>query len=135
MQRIPENTSEEVNFSFVIGLQLLAVIVEEKLNRRYFSNIFLQFRKAPLFSWCSDINWRRGYYVWSMWKMCHRKASLPNKHLLLKFTNNKTRKSCGICSELTIKTPERRQRHLFDVFIVSFKDILNLFLVFPLLNT
>ena len=62
MQRILENTNGEVNFSFVIGLQLLAVIVEEKLNRRYFSNISVQFRKAPLFSCCSDINWRREYY-------------------------------------------------------------------------
>ena len=34
-----------------------------------------------------------------------------------------TRKRCQICSKLTIKTPERRQQHRSDNFIVNFEHI------------
>ena len=33
--------------------------------------------------------------------------SIPDKSYLFKFSNRNTRKMCGICSKLTIKTPER----------------------------
>ena len=33
----------------------------------------------------------------------------PSKHILIQSSNRNIRKSCEICSELTIKTPERRQ--------------------------
>ena len=48
------------------------------------------------------------------------------------FKDNKrnTRKRCKICSNLTIKTPERRRS---DAFIVNFEHISHLFLVFLLL--
>ena len=36
---------------------------------------------------------------------------LPSRHLPLKVNNRNTRTRCEICSKLTIKTPERRQRH------------------------
>ena len=43
---------------------------------------------------------------------------------------------CEICSNLVIKTPERRNRRCCGVFIVNFEHILHIFLslVFSLLN-
>ena len=41
---------------------------------------------------------------------------------------------CEICSKLTMKTPERRQRRRSSVFIVNFEQISQLFLVFLLLT-
>ena len=41
---------------------------------------------------------------------------------------------CEICSKLTIKTPERHQRHCSGVFIVNFEHISHLFLVLLLLT-
>ena len=37
---------------------------------------------------------------------------------------------CAICSKLTKKTPERRQRRRLSVFIVKFEHLLHHFLVF-----
>ena len=48
--------------------------------------------------------------------------------------NKNTKKKCEICSELTIKTPKRRQRRRFGVFIVKFEHISHLFLVLLLLT-
>ena len=45
-----------------------------------------------------------------------------------------TRKRCEICSKLTIKTLEQRQRCRSGVFIVNFEHISHLFLVFLLLT-
>ena len=53
---------------------------------------------------------------------------------LFKFNNRNTRKSCKICSKLTIKTPEQRQWCRSCVFIVNFEHTLHLFLVFLLLT-
>ena len=53
---------------------------------------------------------------------------------LFKANNRNTRKRCEICSKLTIKTPEQRQRRCSGVFIVNFERILHLFLVFLLLT-
>ena len=53
---------------------------------------------------------------------------------LFKFNNRNTRKRCAICSELTIKTPQRGHCRRSRVFIVNFKHISHLFLVFLLLN-
>ena len=39
---------------------------------------------------------------------------------LLKVDNRNTRAKCGICSKLTIKTPERRHWLCYGVFIVNF---------------
>ena len=48
--------------------------------------------------------------------------------------NNKNAVTRGeICSELTIKTPERRQWRRFGVFIVNFEHISHLVLEFLLL--
>ena len=50
---------------------------------------------------------------------------------LLKVNNRNTRTRCGICSKLTIKTPERRH---WRIFIVNFEHISHLVLVFLLLT-
>ena len=49
---------------------------------------------------------------------------------LLKVNNRNTGTRCEICSELTIKKPERRQRCRSGVFIVNFKHTSHLVLVF-----
>ena len=53
---------------------------------------------------------------------------------LLKFNNRNTRTMCEICSKLTMKTPERRHWRRSGVFIVKFKHISHLVLVFILLT-
>ena len=53
---------------------------------------------------------------------------------LLKINNRNTRTMCDKCSKLIIKTPEPRQWPLSGVFIVNFKHILLLILVFLLLT-
>ena len=52
----------------------------------------------------------------------------------LKVHNRNTRKRCEICSKLTIMTPEQRHWRCSGVFIVNFKYISHLVLVFPLLT-
>ena len=49
---------------------------------------------------------------------------------MFKFNNRNARARCEICSELTIKTPERRQWCSFGVFFVDFEHISHLVLVF-----
>ena len=56
----------------------------------------------------------------------------PNIYLLK--VNNRNRKRCEICSELTIKTPERSLWRLSVVFAINFGHISYLFLVFLLLT-
>ena len=52
---------------------------------------------------------------------------------MLKVNIRNTKKSWEIYPKLTMKTPEERKRRRSGVFIVSFKRILHLFLVFLLL--
>ena len=42
---------------------------------------------------------------------------------LLKVSNRNTGTRCGICSQLTIKTPKRHQWRRFGVFIITFEHI------------
>ena len=53
---------------------------------------------------------------------------------LFKFNNRNIRTRSGICSKLSIKTPERRHWRRSGVFIVSFEHISHLDLVFLLLT-
>ena len=55
----------------------------------------------------------------------------PANIYLLKVIDRNPRKRCGVCSKLTIKTPER---HRSDVFIVNFEHISHHFLAFLLLT-
>ena len=62
-------------------------------------------------------------------------SSYPANIYLFKVNNRNIRKMFGICSMLTIKTPERRQWPRWrcsGVFIVNFEHIPHLFLVFIL---
>ena len=52
-----------------------------------------------------------------------------------KSSNIKNRKRFEICSKLTIKTTERRQRRCSDVITVNFEHILHLFLLFILFDS
>ena len=49
---------------------------------------------------------------------------LPAGICLLKENNRNTRTSCETCSKLTQKTPERRHRHRFGVYIVNFEHVI-----------
>ena len=60
--------------------------------------------------------------------------AFPASIYLFKVNNRNTRTRCEICSKLTIKTPERRQRCRYSVFIVNFEHISHLVLVFLLLT-
>ena len=58
----------------------------------------------------------------------------PTNIYLFKVNSKNFKKRRKICSKLTIKTPERRQWCRSGVFIINFKHISHLFLVFLLLN-
>ena len=64
----------------------------------------------------------------------HLPKTIPVGIYLLKVNNRNTRTRCEICSKLTIKTPEWRQRHRSGVFIVNFEHTLHLVLLFLLLT-
>ena len=53
---------------------------------------------------------------------------------LLKVNNRNSRTRCGICSKITIKTPECRQWRRSGVFNVNFEHISHLFLMFLMLT-
>ena len=61
-------------------------------------------------------------------------ASIPMGIYLLNVNNRNTRTRCEICSKLTIKTPVRRYWRRSGVFVVKFKPISHLVLVFLLLT-
>ena len=58
----------------------------------------------------------------------------PASIYLLKVSNRKTKTSCEICSNLTIKTPKRNQGCSFRVFIVNFEHFSHHVLLFLLLT-
>ena len=57
---------------------------------------------------------------WIMTPMLHNPFSMG----LLKVSNRNTRTRCGICSNITIKRPERRHWRRSDVFIVNFEHVI-----------
>ena len=59
-----------------------------------------------------------------------RMINFPADIYLLKVSNRNTRTKCDTCSELTIRTPERRQWLRSVVFIFNFEHISHLVLVF-----
>ena len=61
-------------------------------------------------------------------------VDVPAGIYLLKVNKKNTRTRWEICSELTIKTQERRQWRRSDVFIVNFEHISHLIQVFLLLT-
>ena len=63
-----------------------------------------------------------------------QRRMIPANIYLLKFNNKNSRKMCEIFWKLTIKTTQRRQWRCSGVFIVNFKHILHLFVMFLLLT-
>ena len=64
-------------------------------------------------------------------------GTIPANIYLFKISRRNSRKKCEICSKLTIKTQEprqRRHRRCSGVFIVNFEHISRLFLGFLLLT-
>ena len=59
--------------------------------------------------------------------------TIPAGIYLFKVDNGDIRTMCEICSNLIIKTPERRPGHYSGVFIVNFDQISHIVLSFPLL--
>ena len=64
-----------------------------------------------------------------------RKVYSPANIYPFKVNNKNTTKKCQICSKLTIKIPDQRQRRRSGVFIVNFEYISHLFWVFLLLTS
>ena len=71
---------------------------------------------------------------WCTTQWWHLRSSNPDAYYMFKVNNRNTRTRCEICSELTIKTPKRRQWRRSCAFIVNFKHILHLALLFLLLT-
>ena len=61
-------------------------------------------------------------------KMVKKKLTAQLSIYMFKVNNRNTRTKCEICSELTIKTSERRHWHRSGVFIVNFEYISHLVL-------
>ena len=74
------------------------------------------------------------YKSWTCISSWQKIKLLPTNNYLFKAKNWNTRKKCGICLKLTIKTPGRLQWRRSAVFIVNFEHIYHLFLVFLLLT-
>ena len=73
--------------------------------------------------------------VWRKWLWDDFLMNIyPDRNYMFKVNNRNTRTRCEICSELTIKRPERRQWCHYDVFIVNFEHISHPVLVFLLLT-
>ena len=60
--------------------------------------------------------------------------SYPSRYCMFKVNNEKIKIRCEICSELTMKTPERGQWRGSGVSIVNFEHNSHLVLVFLLLT-
>ena len=58
----------------------------------------------------------------------------PTDNYMFKDNDRNTRTRCEICSNVTIKTPERRHWHCSGVFIVNFEHISHFVLEFLLLT-
>ena len=67
-------------------------------------------------------------------KPCALAGPVPVNIYLFKVYNRTTRTRCEICSELTIKTPEKRHWCRSSVFNINFEHLSHLVLVFLLLT-
>ena len=66
--------------------------------------------------------------VWDTNQIIGNKDCFPANIYLFQVNNRNTRKRSKICSELTIKTPDRRLRRRSRIFIVHFENISQPFL-------
>ena len=72
-------------------------------------------------------------WVQECWPETRRNFTWLASFYLYKTSNGNTRTMWETCSKLTIKAPERRCLHRYNVFTVNFEQILHV-LVFPLLT-
>ena len=66
--------------------------------------------------------------------MFYEIAVIPAGNYMYEFNTRNTRTRCEICSELTIKSPERRHWRHSVVYFVNYEHISHLVLVFLLLT-
>ena len=59
---------------------------------------------------------------------------IPAGIYLLQVNNRNTKRRCKICSKVTLKIPEQHPRRRSGVFVVNFKNISHLVLLFLLLT-
>ena len=108
-------------FNKVAGLWLLL------LNSFHVS---FQYRLFKFMAAEFNNNWSWSIISLVIYSVCLYPAGI----YMLKFNNRNIRTRCEICSNLTIKTPERRQWRHSGVFVVNFEHISHLVLVFLLLT-
>ena len=99
-----------------------------KLCISFFSTLFsLSFFMWLVSAYAGKLNFKSGF------GKCILSLN-PAGSYVFKVNNRNYRTSCEVCSELTIKAPERRQWRRSGVFIVNFKHISHLVLVFLLIT-
>ena len=69
------------------------------------------------------------YWIRKFWKIDVCDTSIPAGNYMFKVNNRNIKTRLEICSDLTVKTPERRQWHRSSIFIVNFEHISHLVLV------
>ena len=75
------------------------------------------------------------FFYFLFWLFFTLVTDISADNYMFKVNNRNTaRTRCEICSNLTIKTPERRQWRCSGVFIVNFEHISHLVVVFLLLT-
>ena len=91
---------------------------------------FQNFLKWPEMTWICELN------AFEIFRKCfnHHANAIPANIYLFKINDRNIRKRWGICSKLTIKPLERHHWRRFGVFLVNFKQISQLFLVFASLT-
>ena len=123
-----------------------SLLVSETVFHMITASLMKELISCIYWYFSDDINYMKRLYVVNLkicfywktysnktpsWKLCSftklLNTSKPANIYLFKVKKRNTRKRCKICSELTIKTPERRQRRHPDVFIVNFEHYSHIF--------
>ena len=112
------------------------VLVSENLISVDFISWFFVFhvlQNTTVRYWCSIYSFTDKNWIYTD----HAEFGLLSRRLLaqkLKVNYEDARTMCEICSELTIKTPERHQRRCSGVFNDNFEQISHIVLTFPWLT-
>ena len=110
-----------------------------------FSHEFLIIKEMQQISYMGrtcDINNHTFIKIWIflfpktliLWNAAVQEKCIPANIYLLNVDDRRTRKMFGICSKLTIITPEQCHWRRFSVFIVNYEHNSHLFLLFLLLT-
>ena len=95
---------------------------------------FKIFKDDQKMTWLWELNAFKIFRKYFKANYNHHANATPANIYLFKINNRNIRKRCEICSKLTIKPPERHHWRHSGVFLVNFKQISQLFLVFLLLT-